>query len=231
MTLKALILLILLSRTPHHMDTETWDEREERMTIIANSVMFAADWATCTDQPAEEECKPIWGRSRKELAFLLVTQAIFESTLAQHVHENRCRLELTECDAARKWDKATEKYVYRQKAFSLWQLQRFRDIPMKHWKFISSGVGGTRAAAWYAARRLSSAYGACRTLEGAVSRYAKGHDCWWVFDGKDKAKERIDVMRKLMVTSVATLKKRRDRIKKRMTPPEETEGREIVAAN
>src|SRR5690606_13187966 len=82
MPLKALILLTLLSRTPHHKDSESWESREARMELVASGIDASVAMATCTETdesfPIPEGCKPIWGGTQKSLAMLLVTQAVSE---------------------------------------------------------------------------------------------------------------------------------------------------------
>lgn len=174
-----ILLLLFLGRTPHHLDDETWLERSARMEIISSAIVKATDRATCYNK---KDCKKIWSKSRKELAFILATTAILESTLSQHVHENRCNLKIGECDAVKTINNKG-RYVYIQKAFSPWQLQYYKDIPKNEWLKIKEGVPGTDTAAWHAARRMSSALASCKTIEGAISRYAKGHSCEWAESG------------------------------------------------
>jgi len=209
MTLKALILLALLSRTPHHLDTETWSEREVRLGGVAEDIAWTADHMTCHGFE-ESHCTRLWPASRKALAMALVAQAVFESRLAEHVHKNLCRLSIGECDA-RKWrDPQTGQFVYLQQSFSLWQIKKF-SIPSDHWEQIREGIPGTRYAAWYAARRLSSGFRSCGSLEGAFARYAKGNGCHW-----EESTDRKELWQKLMVANPQRLKANRDAIRKRL---------------
>jgi hypothetical protein len=206
MSLKALILLALLSKDPHSKDIETWQQREARMEIMADAVVSAVNVATCTEQPSD--CRRIWPGSPKELAMSLVTLAHYESNFAQHIHEGRCNLAKGECDARRvpvmnEWGKAQRV----ARSISPWQIQKF-DIPDDEWTKISSGVEGTSLAAWHAARRLSSAYRSCGGYEGAFARYATGRSCDWA-----GAAPRVRTLESFMSLSEDTLRKRVDQQK------------------
>jgi hypothetical protein len=202
MALKALILLTLLSRTPYHRDVETWDEREARMELVADAIHDSATRATCTESHKKEGCKPIWGGSAKSMSMLLVTQAVSETNLSHYIHDNQCRLEIGECDAARIWNKRKKKYVYFQMSFTLWQLKRFRDVSTAAWDKIQKGRKGTHSAAWLATRRLAGAYTGCGSIEGAIARYATGKACKW-----EDAPKRYAFYLRLMGTSTDVLRK------------------------
>lgn len=214
MTLKALILLTLLSRTPFHLDTETWDEREERLEEVSQNVVSATDLATCYeggDTAIPEGCKRIWPDSRKSLAILLVEQAVSESDLSHRIQDNECRLEIGECDARRSWDYDEKRPRYTQRAFSLWQLQYFGDIPTAHWEVIRTGRPGTAHAAWHAARRLSSARRDCSDIQGAISRYATGNGCEW--SGSQK---RLQLYNSLMSANPENMKRTKEILRERV---------------
>jgi hypothetical protein len=204
MPIKALILLALLSRTPHHKDVETWQAREDRLTLTADAIAEASLRATC--QLDDSECTRLWPASAKALALLLVTQAQHETHLSAEVHHNRCRLSRGECDSRRVLQEG--EVVFVQQSFGLWQLKNFSDIPPEDWDAITSGVPGTRQAAWHAARRLSSAYRACGTLTGAISRYAVGSGCSW-----EGASERVDTWVRLDSLSPEHLQDRVDQFR------------------
>lgn len=219
MSIKALILLALLSRTPHYRDTETWEERENRLSLVADAIDNASLKATCQgghappkDDPAA--CPRLWPGSRKTLAFLLVTQAVHETHLSAEVHHNRCRLEIGECDSRWYYDPKKKRRVYVQQSFSLWQIKKFEDIPVADWDQIQLGVDGTYYAAWHAARRLASAYRACGTIQGAISRYGIGHGCVG-----GSAALRMETLHKMLATSPTTWEKgvatQRDRMQQK----------------
>lgn len=208
--IKALILLTLLSFQPHYQDRETWEEREARMTQLAEDITYAVDVATCTDQP--KDCKRSWPLDRKSLAMALVTQAKHESDLAAHIHRNECDLKKGECDARRELTPGTGEVRYIQQSFSLWQMKKFNDIPEKDWEQISAGISGTRVAALYAAKRLGSHYRGCQeTLAGAFSRYATGNSCYWA-----RAGERVATWETLMRKSTSELEGSKNRRKEKM---------------
>lgn len=214
MTIKALILLVLLSRTPHHRDTEGWNERKARLELVANAISDASLRATCQGPytPREgEKCRRLWPASAKAIAFLLATQAIHETHLSAEIHHNRCRLQLGECDA--RIQRKGGKLVYTQQSFSLWQIKRY-GIPDLEWAAIQDGVPGTRHAAWFATRRLASAYRSCGTLTGAVSRYARGSGCKW-----EGAAERVETWQHLISLSPEQLRAGVARQKSRLQTP------------
>lgn len=161
---------------------------------MSGAIVKAVHRATCEGSPTG--CKRIWPGSQKELAMLLVAQAVHETHLSQLIHDNKCRLEIGECDSQKIWNSRLGRYVYVQQSYSLWQLKLFRDIPREDWVLIESGRPGTEAAAWHAARRLSSAYRACKTIRGAISRYARGRGCVW-----KGAEKRETTWKRLMLRS------------------------------
>lgn len=220
MPLKTLILLTLLSKEPYSKDTETWQQREDRMEIVASAIIEATDNATCYGKE-EEPCEVLWPGSREELAFLLVATAHHESNFAQHIHEGACRTEQGECDASRMQEFPGGPVKHYARSLSIWQIQKF-DIPPQDWDKIRAGVQGTSAAAWHAARRLSSGYRACKSLEGAISRYATGKSCEW-----KGAAGRVKTLRAMMTSSEdslqATVEKQRAR-KEAVTLPKPEES-------
>lgn len=202
MALKALILLTLLSRTPYHRDTETWEEREERLELVADAIHDSATRATCTETHKKEGCKVIWPYSSRSISMLLVEQAVSETNLSHLIHDNQCRLEIGECDAAKVWSKKKGRYNYFQQSFSLWQLKRFRDVSMAAWKKIESGRPGTHQAAWLATRRLAGGLSGCGSIEGAIARYATGKACKW-----EDAPKRYALYQSLMNTNRDAMEK------------------------
>ena len=120
------------------------------MYQIAEAIDNATLFATCQgkysnteeekDPKEEKKCVKVWHGSRKTLAAAMISMAVHESHLAQHIHENRCRLDIGECDARREWNSEKKEYVYFQQAFSLWQIQFFSDIPDIHQQAIQIGL-------------------------------------------------------------------------------------------
>ncbi len=129
---------------------------------------------------SSKQCRPIWRGDRAELAFLLLAQAYFETRLALHVHQGRCRSHLGECDSGR--------------AIGLWQLQAGGHLPKERWSTLAgTDLAATTRAAWEAARALSRGRNYCGSLTGAVSLYATGRTCRWV-----PAAKRADYVRLLI---------------------------------
>lgn len=78
--MKELILAVLMGFTPYHLDTETTEERTERLEVVAESIEVASEG------------------DREVMAFLVMT-AHRETRMAQHVHAGNCRE--GECDNGR----------------------------------------------------------------------------------------------------------------------------------
>jgi hypothetical protein len=111
-------------------------------------------------------CKRIWAGTQRELGFLLLAQAFFETRLALHVHQGNCRKEIGECDSGR--------------AISLWQLHAGYRLPVERWRELAgTDLESTREAALEATRALARSYNFCGTTEGAVANYATGRGCVW----------------------------------------------------
>lgn len=124
-------------------------------------------------------CKKIWSGTQRELGFLLLAQAFFETRLALHVHEGNCRKEIGECDSGR--------------AVSLWQLHAGYRLPVERWRTLAgTDLESTRDAAVEAARALSRSKNFCGTTEGAVANYATGKGCVW-----KPAEERVRMAQEL----------------------------------
>jgi hypothetical protein len=236
--LKELVLAILMSNRPFYGDTESWDERQARMEIAADAVVEATDYVNCHEQPAP--CKHRWGKTRKEIAMLLLTQLLFESAGSKRVYDNKCLLEKGECDAYRTillGEDALEKaelqyknwvlirllpdnkdstkirgaYVAVQRAYSFWQLHKANDISEEDWSVIAEGgPEATRVAARVAALRLSSAYAGCGTIEGAIGRYARGSLCY----AGEPQQRRAQLMYKMMGEPLSEVQRRVERRKK-----------------
>lgn len=174
-----------------HGDTETAEERTVRLRMIAEAINIATLHAVCMkdappfpvlegeeDAPAPD-CIPVWRGSPRELAFLLLTQAYFETHLAQHVHEGKCRVHLGECDGG--------------KATSLWQLQAGGHLAASRWeKLAGTNLAATTHAAYEAGRALSRGRNYCGNVRGAVALYATGRTCRW-----QPAEKRVSFMRRL----------------------------------
>jgi hypothetical protein len=177
MQLGPYILLVLKSFQPFMGDTETFAEREERLSMTSVQVTRAVDVLTCTDQP--DGCKRRWAGTRQDLGLLLAVTAKFESNLAQHIHEDRCKV--NECDSYRLWIPAQKKYIVLHKAASMWQLHANYSLPVEVWNQTKgTSPEATYQAAYQAGLAFSRAYGLCKTVQGAISNYALGSGCSWV---------------------------------------------------
>lgn len=175
MTLAQSILAAALSLPPYSGDVETPEARRARLGTIVAAIDFASARATCAGEP--EGCRRTWPGSRKELAFLLLTQAWWETRLAEHVHADRCGPH--ECDRGR--------------SKSSWQIQPSSIVKRGEWATIGGiDLESTKAAAWGAARMLSVNRFRCAKGPGdwvlpTISGYARGNTCEWVGAGKRAA--------------------------------------------
>lgn len=182
--LKESLLAAVLSFPSWHGDDEPADDRDARLETIVQAIDLAAAEAVCAGprEPEDQksECVPLWNGTRRELSFLLLTQAFFETRLALHVHQGKCRSHLGECDSG--------------KATSLWQLQAGGHLPKARWQQLAgTSLEATTAAALEAARALGRGRNYCGSVEGAVSLYATGRTCKW-----EPAKKRVRFMKRLM---------------------------------
>lgn len=172
MNLIKFITMVLLSMEPSYSDKEPWDDRTQRMEIVAKAIDKAAAQATCTDSHATEACKRLWPGSKRELALVLVTKGYWESRFAKNVHEGVCRP--YECDASR----ANGNIVHR--ARSPWQIQKTGLVTKEEYaKMKSSSLESTTMSAIAATRHLAVGMAKCHTIPGAMSVYAGVKSCNW----------------------------------------------------
>jgi hypothetical protein len=173
------ILFILVGLQPSYLDGETEEERVIRLSSVAIGIDVATARATCAEGYDVPECEPIWPRTRRELAFLLITKAWWESRIARNVHENKCRrwtrddgIEVGECDYDNK------RRIF--KARTVWQMQRTR-LSAPEWKvMVGTSVKATTAAAWAATKNLAYHHERCgETIIGAISGYSGAGHCRW----------------------------------------------------
>ncbi|MHA2066784.1 MAG: hypothetical protein ACXABY_20635 [Candidatus Thorarchaeota archaeon] len=167
MSLYDILLVILLSLPAAHSDTETVEQREARMAVVATAISDASLRATCEEDWADSTiCKRVWPETREELAYLLVTIGFWESRFARNVHANKCKP--WECDPS----KTLDGRLY-HKSRSIWQLQWNRDVSRSQWNSIRGvSLVSTTEAAWIASYRLSQTYRKCRTITGAIGGYS-----------------------------------------------------------
>jgi len=179
------ILAVLLSLEPAHNDKETWEQRVERMTVIAKAIDDASSKATCQDSYDVTDCKKTWPGSKKSLGLLLVTNGYWESRFAKNVHEGKCKS--YECDAHE-----VNGSVY-HRARSPWQIQKTGLVTKDDYdKMNSSSLESTTISASVAAKHLSLGMNSCKTIIGALSVYGGVKSCKW-----DGVKIRADFYKKL----------------------------------
>jgi hypothetical protein len=169
------ILAILLSFRPFFADTETLEERRERLDVVARSIEAAAERATCTGEYAATECRPVWHDTRRSLVVALIVLGHQESRYAQYVHEDRCLdgPPGMRCDLDRNGV---------PRARGPWQAWRVA-CPDLWDEMAGTSLEATTAAAWCTARRFAQAYRRCQKSNpdpwaGAFSGYT-GASCNW----------------------------------------------------
>jgi hypothetical protein len=155
----AVLVDILTDLPPYKGDTEPIEVRRARMTIVAAAIESAAE-------------RTKWPGPKQELVAAMVSLAVHETHLAQHVHAGKCKPH--ECDRGR--------------AASLWQIQHGPHIPHDSWLALSGdSLEQTTLAAHWAAHFLAKGKNGCKTLEGAFGMYATGRTCSWPSGAKRSA--------------------------------------------
>jgi hypothetical protein len=181
MSIATILLKILLSFQAAYGDHESAEQREARMSIIADAVVDASEHATCSGvYEGDVGCEVIWHGDVAALEALLVTLAGFESNFSRRIHEGHCLP--GECDSGH--------------AKSLWQLHAGELVPMSVWSEIGAATTESTALAAYSAAKVLG-YSADRcggSIEGAISMYATGSTCHWAGAAKRaRAFEKIKV--------------------------------------
>jgi hypothetical protein len=165
--------MLMLGLPAPYGDPEPAQERQARLTTIAQAITEASYRATCSQDYEVEECQRLWPGQPLDLALLLITQAYSESRLARNVHAGECRP--YECDPFK--SRSTGKVVHR--ARSIWQMHHTRPVHDEWDRMVGVDEESTGYAAWAATKMLSYAYNACRSIPGAISRYAGWRRCDW----------------------------------------------------
>ena len=194
--LTTFLLTLMLALQPHYLDTETKEERKERLTVIAQSIEIASARATCSGKYDKENCKKIFNGRQIQLANLLLTTAYWESRLAENVHKGNCKE--WQCDPFK--NPRTGQIEHR--ARTIWQMQRTPLIDNQWDKMVGTDYEATREAAWAASKILSRGYNSCNNALGAFSRYAGLGKCKVDQYGKklrDNFKKRVNFYKMLML--------------------------------
>jgi hypothetical protein len=172
------ILLTLLSLDPCYTDNEEPEAREERMTVVAKAIDYAASRATCSGAYAEyQECSRLYRGSRTELAAMLAGIGYEETRFSLHVHEGRCGE--TECDSVVTRDKRGQVVLVTHRARSPWQVHYNRFLGEVWGEMAGTSQWETANAAWAATVVLSWSKRRCRDRLGALSGYAGSRSCRW----------------------------------------------------
>lgn len=144
------------------------------LQAYAAGTASAVEAATCSgDWSNTDWCQPVWRRSKRELAALLVNIGWFESGLLARIAANRCRPH--ECDATKLLD---GRIIHR--ARGTYQIQYTGAVSPTEWREMvglseySFFVGG-----YAAARMLSAHERSCKSVSGAISGFATGGRCGW----------------------------------------------------
>jgi hypothetical protein len=174
MNLVNYITTVLLSLQPTYGDGEAWQQRVDRMSIIAQAIDDASSKATCSDKyESDKTCVRTWPKEKKSLALLLITMGYWESKFAKNVHEGKCRK--YECDPS----VSASGTVY-HKARSPWQIQKTGLVNQDEYKIMnSSSLESTTMSANVAVRYLSMGMKQCGTFHGAMAIYGGAGSCSW----------------------------------------------------
>jgi len=207
------ITTILLGLQPSYGDKETWQERTDRMTIIAQAIDDASSRSTCSDKHDVPDCKPTWPSDKESLALLLVTTGYWESKFAKNVHEGKCKP--YECDAIKNLSGKTIGH----RAKTIWQIQKTPlETREEYDKMNSSSLESTTMAAIVAIRHLALGMKKCNTTIGAMSMYATSKACIW-----SGAKPRDSFYKELKKKTAEQLMKDVEKQQTRFSPVASTE--------
>ncbi len=155
MDLLTAIFVALMRLSPHRTDTESKEERETRMHLIASAINTATLRAACSGAFAGVGCKPVFS-DRRTLAALLIGKGRFETYFAQYVHEGRCAEGPVgeRCDMDRQG---------RARAHGPWQQWQVAVFPRDDWNKMEGATSeATELAAWHAATLLAGSSSMCR---------------------------------------------------------------------
>lgn len=156
MDLHTAIFVSLMRLSPHRTDTETRDEREARMHVVADAINTATLRAACAGSFAVDGCKPVFS-DRRTLAGLLIGKGRFETYFAQYVHEGRC----ADGPVGERCDMDRDGH---ERAHGPWQQWEIAIFPHSDWeKLQGSTPEATELAAWHAATLLAGSVSMCRT--------------------------------------------------------------------
>lgn len=174
MTLVESIAIVLGALPVPKIDADEVD-RESRLQTIAVSIARASNRATCSDDWARGDCKPIAGELT-QVAAELIELANAETALRANVHRDECGPH--QCDALRYRVFHTNTWVIDHRARSLWQLHKPPTWSSEHWAAISGdSQRATNQSAWDAAKLLAGGRGVCGSTAGAFAAYATGGRC------------------------------------------------------
>ena len=168
------ITTVLLSLQPPYGDGETWQQRSDRMAIVAEAIDDASSRATCSDKyESDKKCVRTWQKDKKSIALLLVTMGYWESKFAKNVHEGKCKK--YECDPSISADGS----VY-HKARSPWQIQKTGlESKEEYAKMKSASLESTTISANVATRHLVLGMKQCGSIHGAMAIYGGASSCAW----------------------------------------------------
>jgi len=164
---------MLMQLGPHSVDTETEAQRSARMSTLAFTMVRSAEAATCNGEWKKPDCKRLFKGDIAEAVVAQYTIGRFESYFAQHIHEDKCRLEIGECDAGL--------------AKSVFQLQAYAPLTKETWKEIGgTDRESTQKASWAAMRALARAK-RCGAPEAMFRAYGTSHCRGKLKDAKERA--------------------------------------------
>jgi hypothetical protein len=178
MTPFAAALLMIVNTFPvfsRDIKTESPEDRQARLTSHAISIDRATLRATCQDEWATPDCKPLWRGDRADLALQLTMLNYQESGLSREVQAGQCKKH--ECDPQTNKD---GKLVHL--ARTGWQLHYNGRLIAGEWdQMVGLSQEAMDHAAWAAAKIWVSSYWTCGgKVPGGIAAYAgQGTTCVW----------------------------------------------------
>lgn len=173
MNLAEAVHTLLVALGPHSLDVEADTARVARMQTHALAIAQVSEAVTCTGAYESDDCEPTFRGTPEQHAAGLLTIGRFESYFSQHIHEDRCRLEIGECDRGR--------------AKSNYQVQVNGIVDADLWGRIGgTDQESTTLAAWAASMVWVRAW-RCGTPVAAFRSYATSYCTGKLKDAKKRA--------------------------------------------
>lgn len=161
------VTAVMLTFPKWYGDGETTEERRTRTEVLAEAQVSAVRALMCStpEEDDSDECRPYFEGHELPILSALITIGRFESAFAKHIHDNKCRVRMGECDGGR--------------AKSPWQFHATSLVRDLWVKYVGSDYESTYSGAKAAGIILSRSLYNCGTWQGAFSQYATGQSCKW----------------------------------------------------